>query len=121
MKKRVSTSATVLAALLTISALAASPASAASVDNVRNYDTTIWGSNGVNFRTGPSYNSTVKALLAAGDRIQVSETAPPGFGGCEWYRVTLLSKSRDGSPKGTTGWVNWVYVRKLVLKGTQGC
>ncbi|MET8411281.1 SH3 domain-containing protein [Streptomyces sp. NPDC005195] len=101
--------------------VAVSPASAYSVHNVRDYNTTIEGGNGVRFRTAPGYSTTVRGLVASGDKIRVTATNPGGFGNCEWYKVTLRSKSRNGLPAGTTGWVNWTFVRTLVDKGTQGC
>ncbi|MEU2605051.1 SH3 domain-containing protein [Streptomyces albus] len=121
MKKRISAAITLTAAALAVGTLAASPASAYSVHNVRDYNTTIEGSNGVRFRTAPGYSSTTKGLLASGDKIRVTATNPGGFGNCTWYKATLRTKSRNGLPKGTTGWVSWVYVHKNVPKGTQGC
>jgi hypothetical protein len=122
MKKRIGAATTLTAAVLAVGVLAAGPASAYSMHNVRDYSTTIWGSTGVNFRTAPSYTATVRGLVATGDKIRVTETADePGVATCWWYKVTLEAKSRNGLPKGTTGWVNWAYVRKFVPKNTQGC
>ncbi|MEU3922543.1 SH3 domain-containing protein [Streptomyces sp. NPDC029004] len=69
----------------------------------------------------PSERYTAKGLLATGDKIRVTATSPGGRGNCFWYKVKLNAKAKNGLPKGTTGWVSWVYVRKLVDKGTQGC
>jgi hypothetical protein len=121
MNRCTSAATTLIAAALAVGTLAASPASAYGVHNVRDYNTTIEGSNGVRFRTAPGYNTTTKGLLATGDKITVTATNPGGFGNCTWYKATLRAKSRNGLAKGTTGWVSWVYVRQDVPKGTQGC
>ncbi|MFD8261340.1 hypothetical protein ACFV19_20920 [Streptomyces griseoluteus] len=110
-----------IAAALAVGTLAACPASAYSGHNVHDYNTTIWGGSGIRFRIAPGYTTKAKGLLATGDKIRVAATDPVRFGNCTWYKATLRAKSRNGLPEGTTGWVNWAYVRKTVSKGTQGC
>ncbi|RNF81150.1 SH3 domain-containing protein [Streptomyces botrytidirepellens] len=121
MKTRTGAATALTAAVLAVGTLAASPASAYSVHNVRDYNTTIEGGNGIRFRAAPGYNTTTKGLVATGDKIRVTATNPGGFGNCLWYKATLRAKSHNGLSKGTTGWVSWPYVRKEVPKGTQGC
>ncbi|MEU1077759.1 MULTISPECIES: SH3 domain-containing protein [unclassified Streptomyces] len=121
MKTRTRAATTLITAALAVGTLAASPASAYSVHNVRDYDTTIEGGTGIRFHTAPGYKTTTIGLLATGDKIRVTATNPGGFGNCTWYKATLRAKSRNGLPKGTTGWVNWAFVHKDVPKGTQGC
>ncbi|WP_330351719.1 SH3 domain-containing protein [Streptomyces sp. NBC_00582] len=120
MQARLATAAALTTAFIAAGAVAAAPASAAAENNVRDYNTTIVGSSGVNYRTGPGTGYTSKGLVATGDKITVTATSNAG-GACYWYKAKLRAKSRNGLPKGTVGWVNWVYVQKLVPKGTQGC
>ncbi|MER6738925.1 SH3 domain-containing protein [Streptomyces puniciscabiei] len=121
MRARITAAATLAAAVVAVGTLGTGPASAASEHNVKDYNTTIWGSKGVNLRSGPSEKYSVEGLLATGDKIRVTATSPGGRGNCFWYKVKLNAKAKNGLPKGTSGWVSWVYVRKLVDKGTQGC
>ncbi|WP_329020950.1 SH3 domain-containing protein [Streptomyces sp. NBC_01601] len=121
MNKRISAVATLGAALLAVGTLGVGPASAYAVHNVKDYNTTVWGTDGVNLRSTPSVKSKSKGLLVDKDKVRVTATNPGGFGNCEWYRITLSAKSKTGLPKGTVGWVTWPYLKKNVDKGTQGC
>ncbi|UNO38586.1 SH3 domain-containing protein [Streptomyces sp. MST-110588] len=116
MRTRITAAATLTAAVLAVGTLGTGPAAAAGENNVRDYNTTIWG-KGVNLRSGPGTKYRANGSLAYGDKIRVTATNRS----CFWYKVKLTAKSKNGLPKGTAGWVNWVYVRKLVDKGTQGC
>ena len=119
MKPRITAAATLTAAFVAASALVAAPASAAAENNVRDYNTSVWGASAVNLRTGPSTNYSSKGLVGSGDKIRVTATNTGSY--CYWYKVKLRTTSRHGLPKNTVGWVNWVYVQKLVPKNTQGC
>lgn len=75
MQARLATAAALTTAFIAAGAVAAAPASAAAENNVRDYNTTIVGSSGVNYRTGPGTGYTSKGLVATGDKITVTATS----------------------------------------------